>query len=463
MPIYEHTATFPYSKDIVWNWHARPGAVRRIMPDWEGIRPVEVGGIKDGAVTSFRMSIGILPQRWVAKHHSYIEGEQFCDDMIKGPFGRWNHVHKFIEMDQTEMQIQDRIDWKLPFHFFTRIGAPIMVMPRVRQMFKHRTRRILADLKRQQMFKDAPRKRVLISGSTGLIGTQLGAFLETDGHDVHRLIRLSTRLHADQDSTKVVKWDDKSGKIIEGSLENFDVIIHLAGAGIGDKRWSKKRKKLIAESREIPTRNLANALANLASPPSLFMCASAVGYYDNRGDEELDENSSTGNGFLAEICRKWEDAAQPAINAGIRTIHMRTGIVTTAAGGMLQQILLPAKLGAMGPIGGGRQWQSWISLDDQIYAMHYLMNHETASGVFNLTAPNPVTQKQFAKVLGKVLRRPAFAPAPGFVMKILFGEMGKSLILDGQKVRPKRLQDLGYTFEHETLEPALRDALGRFA
>ena len=463
MPIYEHTATFPYSKDVVWNWHARPGAVRRIMPDWEGIRPVEVGGIKDGAVTSFRMSIGILPQRWVAKHHSYIEGEQFCDDMIKGPFGRWNHVHKFIETGQTEMQIQDRIDWKLPFHFFTRIGSPIMVMPRVRQMFKHRTRRILADLKRQQMFKDAPRKRVLISGSTGLIGTQLGAFLETDGHDVHRLIRPSTRLHADQDSTKVVKWDDKSGKIIEGSLENFDVIIHLAGAGIGDKRWSKKRKKLIAESREIPTKNLANALANLASPPSLFMCASAVGYYDNRGDEELDENSSTGNGFLAEICRKWEDAAQPAINAGIRTIHMRTGIVTTAAGGMLQQILLPAKLGAMGPIGGGRQWQSWISLDDQIYAMHYLMNHETASGVFNLTAPNPVTQKQFAKVLGKVLRRPAFAPAPGFVMKILFGEMGKSLILDGQKVRPKRLQDLGYTFEHETLEPALRDALGRFA
>ena len=361
------------------------------------------------------------------------------------------------------MQIHDRIDWKLPFHFFTRIGAPIMVMPRVRQMFKHRSRRILADLKRQQMFKDAPRKRILISGSTGLIGTQLGAFLETDGHDVHRLIRPSSRLHADQDPTKVVKWDDRSGDIIEGSLENFDVIIHLAGAGIGDKRWSKKRKKLIAESREIPTRNLANALANLASPPSLFMCASAVGYYDNRGDEELDENSSSGDGFLAEICRQWEDAAQPAIDAGIRTIHMRTGIVTTAAGGMLQQILLPAKLGAMGPIGGGRQWQSWISLDDQIYAMHYLMNHETASGVFNLTAPNPVTQKQFAKALGKVLRRPAFAPAPGFVMKILFGEMGKSLILDGQKVLPRRLQGLGYTFEHEMLEPALRDALGRFA
>ena len=463
MPIYEHTATFPFSRETVWNWHARPGAVRRIMPEWEGIRPLEVGGIKDGAVTTFRMSIGIVPQKWKAKHHSYIEGEQFCDNMIKGPFARWNHTHKFLENGTDEMKIQDTIDWKLPFHFFTRIGAPIMVMPRVHQMFKHRSRRILADLKRQEMFKDAPRKRILISGSTGLIGTQLGAFLETDGHDVHRLLRPSTKLHADQDPAKVVKWNDHTGEILEGSLENFDVVIHLAGAGIGDKRWSKKRKKLITESREIPGRNLSNALAELSSPPSLFMCASAIGFYDNRGDEDLDETSSIGNGFLAKICKKWEDAMKPASDAGIRTIIMRNGIVTTASGGMLQQILLPAKLGGMGPIGGGRQWQSWISFDDCIYAMHYLMNHEDASGVFNMTSPNPVTQKQYAKTLGKVLRRPAFAPVPGFVMKILFGELGKSLILDGQKVHPKRLLELGFEFEHETLESALRDTLGRFA
>ena len=463
MPIYEHTATFPFSRETVWNWHARPGAVRRIMPEWEGIRPLEVGGIKDGAVTTFRMSIGIVPQKWKAKHHSYIEGEQFCDNMIKGPFARWNHTHKFLENGTDEMKIQDTIDWNLPFHFFTRIGAPIMVMPRVHQMFKHRSRRILADLKRQEMFKDAPRKRILISGSTGLIGTQLGAFLETDGHDVHRLLRPSTKLHADQDPAKVVKWNDHTGEILEGSLENFDVVIHLAGAGIGDKRWSKKRKKLITESREIPGRNLSNALAELSSPPSLFMCASAIGFYDNRGDEDLDETSSIGDGFLARICKKWEDAMKPASDAGIRTIIMRNGIVTTASGGMLQQILLPAKLGGMGPIGGGRQWQSWISFDDCIYAMHYLMNHEDASGVFNMTSPNPVTQKQYAKTLGKVLRRPAFAPVPGFVMKILFGELGKSLILDGQKVHPKRLLELGFEFEHETLESALRDTLGRFA
>ena len=151
-----------------------------------------------------------------------------------------------------------------------------------------------------------------------------------------------------------------------------------------------------------------------------------------------------------------------ASEAGIRTILMRTGIVTTAEGGMLKQILPIAKMGALGPIGGGHQWQSWISLDDQIYAIHFLMNQENADGIYNLTAPQPVTQKQFARTLGRVLRRPAFAPAPGFVMKILFGEMGKSLILDGQKVHPKRLLDSGYEFEHESLEQALRDALGRF-
>ena len=312
------------------------------------------------------------------------------------------------------------------------------------------------------MFKDQPRRRILISGSTGLIGTQLGAFLETDGHDVYRLLRPSTTLHADQNPDKIVRWNDKTGEILEGSLEGFDVVIHLAGAGIGDKRWSKKRKNLIAQSRVVPTENLSKALAALDAPPSLFMCASAVGFYDNRGDEELDESSSIGEGFLATICKQWEDSTTAASEAGIRTILMRTGIVTTAAGGMLKQILPIAKMGALGPIGGGRQWQSWISLDDQIYAIHFLMNQEAAHGIYNLTAPQPVTQKQFARTLGKVLRRPAFAPAPGFVMKILFGEMGKSLILDGQKVHPKRLLDSGYKFEHESLEPALRDALGRF-
>ena len=175
MPLFEHTATFPFSRETVWNWHARPGAVRRIMPDWEGIRPVEVGGITDGAVAEFRMKVGIVPQRWVAKHYDFVEGEQFCDNMVKGPFGRWNHVHKFVDGGENEMTIDDKIDWRLPFHFFSRIGAPIMVMPRVRTMFKHRSRRILADLSRQQMFKDQPRRRILITGSTGLIGTQLGA------------------------------------------------------------------------------------------------------------------------------------------------------------------------------------------------------------------------------------------------------------------------------------------------
>lgn len=462
LPIYEHSANFPFSREDVWAWHARPGAIRRIMPGWEGIRPIEVGGIHDGAKTSFKISIGPIPQRWVAEHHSYIEGEQFCDNMVKGPFGRWDHAHKFLAVSDDEMTIHDHVDWKLPFHFFSRIGAPIMVMPRLRQMFKHRTRRINADMNRQAKFKDAPRKRILISGSTGLIGTQLSAFLETDGHDVHRLLRKTSALHPDSDKNKIVRWDDQTGEVLEGSMENFDVIIHLAGAGIGDKRWSKKRKQLILNSRTIPTKNLAENIAHLASPPSLFMSASAIGFYDNRGDEELDETSSIGSGFLAETCQQWEQSTEPARSAGIRTVILRTGLVTTAAGGMLQKLLLPAKMGGMGPVGGGRQWQSWISFDDQIYSIHHLMNQDDSEGVYNLTAPNPVTQKVYAKTLGRVLKRPAFAPIPGFMMKLLFGKMGKGLILDGQKVHPKRLIESGYDFEHSDLESALRDTLGRF-
>ena len=232
---------------------------------------------------------------------------------------------------------------------------------------------------------------------------------------------------------------------LEGSLEGFDVVIHLAGAGIGDKRWSKKRKNLIAQSRVVPTENLSKALAALDAPPSLFMCASAVGFYDNRGDEELDESSSIGEGFSNDLqavggfnqgCTE-VDSYHPHANWNRNDCCRRNA----------QANFTHRQDGCSQSIGGGRQWQSWISLDDQIYAIHFLMNQEAAHGIYNLTAPQPVTQKQFARTLGKVLRRPAFAPAPGFVMKILFGEMGKSLILDGQKVHPKRLLDSGYKFE----------------
>jgi uncharacterized protein (TIGR01777 family) len=326
-------------------------------------------------------------------------------------------------------------------------------------MFAYRTLRVQEDIKRIAQYADQPPQKVLISGSTGLIGMQLCAFLQAAGHHVTRLVRPSTVLPPDVDNEPCVVWDDRKGEVIDGSLEGFDTVIHLAGAGIGDKRWNVKRKELIVSSRTVPTDHLARLLGTLEQPPKTFMCGSAVGFYGNRGDEKLTESSPAGDGFLAETCQAWESAALPAKEAGIRTVWMRTGIITTPMGGALQQLLLPTLLGAGGPAGGGRQYQSWISLHDHIYATYHLMMNDSCEGAYNLTAPEPVTQKQYAKTLGKVTLRPWFAPAPGFVLRILFGELAQSLILDGQRVHPKRLLDSGFTFQHDQLESCLRQCL----
>ena len=218
--------------------------------------------------------------------------------------------------------------------------------------------------------------------------------------------------------------------------------------------------KLIEESRTKSTTFLSNTISNLKNKPESFIVSSAVGWYGERGDEELTEKSEPGQGFLPNTCAKWEESCQAARDAGIRTVNLRTGIVLDATGGALGKMLLPAKLGAGGPIGRGRQWYSWISMDDQIYATHHLIMKDDCQGAYNLTAPNPVQQKKFAKVLGKVLRRPAFIPTPPIGIWILFGKMGVALTTESTKVIPKKLLDSGYRFEHEELEPALRDCLG---
>ena len=462
MPIFVHKAKFDANKKQIWDWYNSDGAFRRIMPEWEGIQPINAGRLVDGDETIFKVKMGPLRQKWVARHHSVVPGESFADRMIKGPFGAWNHHHEFESESGQKTSVIDNVEYKLPLHIFTGWSAGFTVLPRMKQMFEFRSVRVANDLKQIHATAKLPRQRILVSGSTGMIGLQLCAFLEAAGHDVHRLLRPSTKLPSDVDSNKVVKWNDLTGEILEGDMNGFDSIIHLAGAGIGDKRWSKKRLKLIRDSRIIPTENLAKIVSGLENPPKKMLCSSAIGFYGNRGTEVLDENSNAGNDMLSDLCRDWEDASSAAKNAGINVIHLRTGIVMSPLGGALAKLLLPAKMGAGGPVGGGKQMQSWISLDDEIYAIHHLMMKEDSEGVYNLTAPNPVSQKQFAKTLGKVLRRPAFAPLPGFVIKILFGQMGKKLVLEGQDVRPNRLLESGYEFTHSELESCLRSCLGKF-
>jgi len=462
LPKFVYQAEHDATKEEIWNWYNSPGAFRRIMPEWEGIIPMNAGALENDDETIFKVGIGPIRQTWVAKHHSVIPGETFADRMMRGPFGAWNHVHRFDSTGAGKTTIYDDVEYKLPLHFVTGWSAGLTVLPRMRQMFKYRSTRVDSDIKQIQATANQPRQKVLVSGSTGMIGLQLCAFLETAGHDVYRLLRPKTKLPADVNSEKVIRWNDLTGDVLEGDMNGFDSVIHLAGAGIGDKRWSKKRKQLIRDSRVIPTENLSRVLASLDKPPKTLLSGSAIGFYGDRGSEVLDEKSKSGSDFLAEICSEWEEASSQAKDAGIRVVNLRTGIVVSPLGGALSKLLLPAKMGGGGPVGGGKQIQSWISLDDEIFAIHHLMMTESCTGPYNLTSPNPVPQKKFAKILGRVIRRPAFMPLPGFMIRIMFGEMGKKLVLEGQHVEPSRLLESGFEFTYNDLESCLRNCLGRY-
>ena len=461
MPKFIHESFFEHSLEDLWKWYDSEEAFTRLTPEWEQIKALQLGAIANGERTIFKLKMGPIPRKWIAEHYNVQERQTFDDIMVKGVFSKWDHKRTF-SITKNGSMIRDQVEWKLPFHFLSKFTSPVTVMPRLKGMFRYRSDTVRSDLEKISLYSKNGKKRILISGSTGLIGTELCAFLSSAGHQVVRLLRKSSKLPPYANNESVIRWDDQTGEITSGSFENFDVVIHLAGAGIGDKRWSKSRKILIEKSRTIPTKMLAEKLAQCENKPEVLISSSAIGWYGNRGNEVLTEKSIPKDGFLPKICSQWEYATKPAKDSGIRVVNMRTGIIVTAKGGMLQKLLLPAKFGAFGPVGGGKQMQSWISLNDMIYSIYHLINNKKCEGAFNITSPNPINQKGFAKVLGKVLKRPAFAPLPGFVIKLLFGEMGKELILDGQHVVPEKLLESGYEFVYPDLESCFRHTLGKW-
>jgi uncharacterized protein (TIGR01777 family) len=296
--------------------------------------------------------------------------------------------------------------------------------------------------------------KIVVSGASGLIGTQLVAKLSSSGHEVVRLVRRSPK-------SGEIQWNPKSGTLDAAALEGVDAVIHLSGAGIGDKRWSAGYRKEILDSRTATTALLATTMASLSRKPSVFLSGSAIGIYGARNDEQLTEVSTHGTGFLAEVCEQWEAAAKPAVDAGIRTVYLRTGIVLSPKGGALKKLLPLFKLGVGGKFGNGKQWQSWISIDDEIGAIEHLLT-ANVSGAVNLTAPNPVTNAEFTKVLASVLKRPAIVPVPTFAPKIVLGgELADALLFTGQRVIPAALNASGYMFKHTTLESAFRSLLSK--
>ena len=295
--------------------------------------------------------------------------------------------------------------------------------------------------------------RVIISGASGLIGSALCSELRSGQHDVVTLVRRPA-------GAGEIQWDPANGVLPADALEGADAVVHLAGAGIGDHRWTAEYKREILDSRVRSTTLLAETIAACTQRPPVFLSGSAIGIYGASDDRELDEQSPVGSGFLADTCRQWEAAALPAAAAGTRVAYLRTGIVLTPKGGALKKMLPLFKLFAGGRFGNGKQWQSWISLPDEVGAICHLLTRDV-EGPVNLTAPNPITNAGFVKVLGKALGRPSVVPVPSFGPKLLLGsELAEALLFTGQNVLPKVLQQSGYRFQHPRLDEAFAALLG---
>jgi uncharacterized protein (TIGR01777 family) len=295
--------------------------------------------------------------------------------------------------------------------------------------------------------------KILISGSTGLIGSQTSAFLEKEEHRVLRLVRRPPS--ADNE----IAWNPASGTLDKAAIEGVDAVVHLAGESIASGRWTAEKKHRIRESRIQGTRLLAQSLAHLYDPPEVLVSVSAVGYYGDRGEETIDEKSGAGKGFLAELCREWEAATEPAAARGIRVVIPRLGMVLGAGGGALARMLPAFRLGIGGRIGSGRQYMSWISLSDLVGIIHYALTRESLQGPVNAVSPNPCTNSEFSRTLGRVLSRPTLFALPSFAARLAFGEMADEALLSSARVLPARLIESGYSFTFPELESALRHML----
>jgi len=458
---FEHASHFDCPAEELGAWHFRPGAIHRLIPPWESIEVLrEASPLVDGARAELIIRKACLALRMVAVHREVDPPRGFVDEQESGPFGSWRHSHRFEAEAGGGSRLVDSIRFDPPFGAAGALLPQSLMQGELRRQFAFRHRRTRDDLVRHAEIAlrfGAARLRVGVTGASGLVGRQLCAFLTTGGHEVIRFVRGTPR-----DATER-SWnpDDVAAGMSPSAVEDLDAVVHLAGEPIAAGRWNDERKRRIEESRVRGTGAVASAIARAGRKPRVFVSASAIGYYGDRPGESVDERSPAGSGFLPDVVRAWEAATRAAEDAGVRTVHLRVGVVLSAAGGALGKMLPPFRMGAGGPIGSGAQGFSWIALDDLLGVALFAMRNEAMHGAVNAVAPAALPQRGFAGVLGRVLGRPAFAPLPAAVVRTMFGEMGQRLLLEGALVRPSVLETHGYRFTHPSLEQALRLELGR--
>lgn len=438
----------------VFAWHERPGALPRLCPPWEKVRVVAAtGGVRDGARVTVRNKIGPFWVEWRVEHRDYVEGRQFRDVQLSGPFSKWEHLHRFVPDGPEACLLTDEVTYRLPGGMWGRALGGGFARRKLEGLFAWRHATTKADLEQTACYGMVPPQRVLIAGASGLIGRALTPFLQTQGHSVVRLVR---RAPGDADE---VFWNPAGGEIDVAALEGVDAIINLSGENVGGGRWTAARREAITRSRLDATKTLVGAVQKLRRKPSVWVNASAVGFYGERGDEVLTEASEGGRGFLPDVCRAWETQAEEAGRVGLRTVLLRFGVVLTPAGGALGKLLPVFRAGLGGRIGSGRQWMSWIGIDDAIGAIYHAIVEARCVGPVNVVAPEAVTNAAFVSTLARVLHRPAVLPVPAGVLRAVLGEMADATLLASTRAVPQKLLASGFEFRAATLEEALRQVL----
>lgn len=460
MPTAHYSTPVPSSPQALYDWHARPDAIQRLIPPWSGVRLIsQTGDFAHRQVVLSTPLLGPVRRRLISRHVDVNPGHYFRDEQVSGPFASWKHAHNFLPDPQERPDhslMRDELEYEVPMGKAGRnlLGRPIAQM--VDRTFAFRHRRLLDDLSRHARFAAFGPRKIVLSGASGLVGSLLTAFFTTGGHTLTTLVRRQPEPRSNQ-----VRWDPETGDIDAAALEGMDAFVHLSGQNIEQGRWTERRKDAFINSRVASTSLLCRTLLKLKQPPRVLVSASAVGIYGETGGEVATEFCPPGQGFLPHLCELWEAATRPADDAGIRVVKLRIGVVMSCLGGALAQLMTPFRMGLGGRIGSGRQYMSCISSDDLLGAVQQCIFDERLSGPVNAVCPDPVTNADLVDALARILHRPTLLPMPERAIDLLFGEMGRAVLLPSLRIMPAALQSVGFEFLHPTVEHILRWELGR--